>query len=126
VETAPVEKNDGGERQRTTVRSVNMEKHYTHKNVSSTRKHRKRERERERVTFFDFAGDRSGRQIRRRNEPASQRERTTVSQRERERERESVCAGDRFGCQICRRNETAGQRERMTCAPETEGAVSHR
>jgi len=90
VETAPVEKNDGGERQRTTVRSVNMEKHYTHKNVSSTRKHRKRERERERVTFFDFAGDRSGRQIRRRNEPASQRERTTVSQRERERER--ACA----------------------------------
>jgi hypothetical protein len=36
MEMAPIEKNDGGERQRMAVRSVNMEKHYTHKNVSST------------------------------------------------------------------------------------------
>jgi hypothetical protein len=88
VETATVEKNDGEERQRTAVRFVNMEKHCTHKNVSSME--RERERERESVC----TGDRSGRQIRRRNETASQREtRTVVS--DRERERENVCAGDR-------------------------------
>jgi hypothetical protein len=51
VETAPIEKNNGGERQRTAMRSVNIEKHYTHKNVSSTERERERERERE-STFF--------------------------------------------------------------------------
>jgi hypothetical protein len=89
VETTPVEKNDGGERQRTAVRSVNMEKHYTHKNVSSTRKQRKRE-----STFFRFRR----RQIRPPNPPEKRNgqpkrkkdDRFTQREREREREREAT------------------------------------
>jgi hypothetical protein len=64
-----------------------MEKHYTHKNVSSIRK----QRERERVHFFYLAGDRTGCQICQRNKIAGQRERRmavshthTHTQRERE------------------------------------------
>jgi hypothetical protein len=35
------------------VRSVNVEKRYTHKNVSSTRRERERERERERTCALE-------------------------------------------------------------------------
>jgi hypothetical protein len=49
VETAPAEKNDSGERWRTAVRSVNIEKHYTYKiKKLAQRGERERERERER------------------------------------------------------------------------------
>jgi hypothetical protein len=79
VETAPVE------------RSVNMEKHYTHKNICSTERERERERERDREreresqsTFvFSIAGDRSGRQIRRRQNAGEGRWRV-ADRRERE------------------------------------------
>jgi hypothetical protein len=48
------------------------------------RRERERERERERVHFFDFSRDRSGRQICRRNETTSHRERRkAVSERKR-------------------------------------------
>jgi hypothetical protein len=51
VETAPAEKNDSGERWRTAVRSVNIEKHYTYKiKKLAQRGERERERERERTS----------------------------------------------------------------------------
>jgi hypothetical protein len=47
VETEPVE------------RSVNMEKHYNHKNISSTERERERERESQSTFVFSVAGDRT-------------------------------------------------------------------
>jgi hypothetical protein len=55
VETTSIEKNKGGERQRTAMRPVNMEKNYSHKiKMLAQRGERERERERERrrVPFF--------------------------------------------------------------------------
>jgi hypothetical protein len=90
VETATVEKNDGEERQRTAVRFVNMEKHCTHKNVSSMERERERERERAGAPETDPVAKSAGETKR----PAKERRGQSFQT---ERERERMCAPETEG-----------------------------
>jgi hypothetical protein len=102
-----------------------MEKHYTHKNVSSIRK----QRERERVHFFYLAGDRTGCQICQRNKIAGQRERRMAvshTHTHTERERERVCRRQIRSPNLPEKQNGRPEREgwpfhrERTCAPERE------